>query len=337
MKLRGICRLHQIANLLESRAIVLLYHRIAQFDPDPQLLCVSPAHFAEHLHHLQRSYRPISLRALGKASSKGSIPRNAAVVTFDDGFVDNLENALPLLRRYDVPATVFVASGYVDRNREFPSDALERCLFQQGTLPNSLTLEIGGKVHSWHVGDARADQRSWNIAMENDPTPRHRCYRELHSLLRPLGDESRQSVLDNLAAWASCSTDARSDRRAFSSDELRSLNGDGLIEVGAHGANHLVLASQPCEAQQYEIAESKQRLETIIGQPVSSFSYPYGGSDDVSDHTKALVKEAGFERACANVPGPVTPRSDLFWLPRILIRDWNGEEFADRLRRAAYG
>ena len=341
MRIRGIGKLRpgirRISNLLQRRAVILLYHRIAELHPDPQLLCVTPEHFAEHLEHLRRHYRPISLRALGQALVNGRVPRKAVVVTFDDGYADNLWNARPLLERHNVPATVFVTSGYVGRDRELPSDALQRCLLQPGTLPDSLTLEIEGKTYSWQMSDSKDNTGAWNVTMENDPTPRHRYYRELHRLLRPLNDASRQVVLEALANWASCPTNSRPDRRALNADEIRMLSEDGLVEIGAHGISHLVLGAQPPEVQWKEISESKQHLEDVLGRPVTSFSYPYGGPDDVSEQTIDLVKEAGFEVACANVTAPVTARSDLFWLPRVLVRDWGEQEFTERLRRAFDG
>lgn len=341
MRIRGVGRIRRgirrISNLVQRRAIILLYHRIADLHPDPQLLCVTPAHFAEHLEHLRRHYQPVSLQALRQGLVSGNVLHKDVVVTFDDGYADNLWNAKPLLECYNVPATVFVTSGYVDRDREFLSDVLERCLLQSEPLPHTLTLAIEGQSCSWQIGDSEDNISAWDVTMESDLTPRHRCYRELHRLLRPLNDASRQIVLEALANWASCPTNARPDRRALNPDELKALSDDGLVEIGAHGVRHLLLAAQPAEAQWKEISESKQHLEDILGRPVISFSYPYGGSDDVSEQTIDLVKEAGFEVACANVHTPATARSDLFWLPRFLIRNWDGQEFAERLRKAFDG
>jgi peptidoglycan/xylan/chitin deacetylase (PgdA/CDA1 family) len=338
MRIRGVgvlrSGIRRVSNLLRSRAIVLLYHRIAELHPDPQLLCVTPAHFAQHLEHLRRYYQPISLKALRQAFVSGDVPHKVVVVTFDDGYADNLRNAKPLLESCNVPATVFVTAGYVGRDREFPHDYLERCLLQQRTLPDSLTLAIDGRTYSWQIGGFKDDVGAWNVLTGSYPSLRHLCYCELHRLLRPLNDESRQLLLNALANWSSCPTDARPDRRALNEEELRTLSEDGLVEIGAHGVNHLVLAAQPAEAQWKEINESRRHLESILGRPVTTFSYPYGGSEDINETTVELVKKAGFNVACANIPAPVTVRSDLFRLPRFLVRDWDGQEFGKRLKRA---
>lgn len=324
MMVKGISRIgrgiHRISNLLQARAVILLYHRIADLHPDPQLLCVTPEHFTQQMEYLRQHYQPISLQVLRQALVSGDLPRKAVVITFDDGYADNLWNARPILERYDIPATVFVTSGYVECSREFPSEELERYLLQARSLPEALKLVIAGKIYSWQIGDLKE-----NI---------EECYHQLHSLLRPLNQASRQVVLEDIANWASCPINARPQRRALNAGELKMLSEDGLVEIGAHGISHLVLSAQPVEVQWREISESKRFLEDILGRAVTSFSYPYGGSKDVSEETIGLVQEAGFTLACANFAAPVIRRSELFWLPRYLVRDWNREEFAKRLRGA---
>jgi peptidoglycan/xylan/chitin deacetylase (PgdA/CDA1 family) len=116
--------------------------------------------------------------------------------------------------------------------------------------------------------------------------------------------------------------------------ELKALGEGGLIEIGAHSVSHLVLAAQPISLQQEEINGSKRQLEDFLGRAVTSFAYPYGCLDDINKNTIQLVRQAGFELACTSVAKFVSLRSSLFTLPRYTVRDWNGDEFAKRLRRA---
>ena len=113
-----------------ARAVILLYHRVADLPSDPQLMAVTPRHFAEHLEVIRQSCRPLRLHDLGEA-----LPDRSVVVTFDDGYADNLHHAKPLLAAHDVPATVFVTSGYVGSDREFWWDDLERILLETPSLP----------------------------------------------------------------------------------------------------------------------------------------------------------------------------------------------------------
>ena len=328
--------IRRIYNQMRERAIILVYHRIAEHVLDPQFLCVSPSHFNEHLDCLRRDYSVVSLSSLRRSLFNRQLPRKTVVLTFDDGYVDNLWNAKPLLERYDIPATMFVTSGYVWQKRELLSDELERIILQQETLPDMLILNISGKVCSWRTGGYPAQRGAWNIGMKYDPTPRHRCYRDLHTLLRPLNETNRKAVLLKLVQWAGCSNQPRLDHCVMEKNELRALSEGGLIEIGAHSVSHLMLAVQPVSFQQEEINGSKRQLEDVLGRPVTSFAYPYGGPNDVSESTIRLVQQAGFESACiaGGIPTLVNLRSNFFTLPRYSVRDLNGDEFAKRLRMA---
>ena len=323
-------------NVLRERTVILLYHRIASHRPDPQLLCVSPEHFAEHLQVIARDYHSASLAQLRTGTGWGRPFAKTVMVTFDDGYADNCWNAKPLLEDLGIPATVFVCSGYVDSDEELPSDILERCLLGTARLPPSLTLEIAGKPRTWSIDPEVEPASDWNVTMGSDPSSRHTCYRELHRLLRPLGTAERASVLDELAEWAS-SAGGREDRRVMRSTELRSWRDGRRLDVGSHGENHLLLAAQPPDVRRQEIEASKKRLQEILAGPVETLSYPYGGHADAGIDAPRMAEEAAYSLACSNVTGIATRRSDPFWLPRHLVRDWDGDEFARRLRLAFRG
>ena len=340
--MRGTWRLRQAARSLRSfvapGALILLYHRVAELPTDPQLLAVTPAHFGEHLEVLRRRARPLSLEQLHGRLGDGGIPRRSVVLTFDDGYADNAENAEPLLGRHDVPATVFVTAGAVRAAREFWWDDLERLLLLPGTLPETLELEIEGRVERFLLGAsaryAEADfrrHRSWNAFHDSDPTPRHTAYRSLCQCLRPLPASSRRRVLDELVRQAAAAPGGRPDNRALSPEEVARLGAGGLVEVGAHTTSHPVLSALPPEDQRREIEESRARLEELRGGPVTSFAYPFGMRPDYTPETVAIVCEAGFARACSNFVGLVRPGTDPFQLPRVVVRDWDGDGFAQRL------
>jgi peptidoglycan/xylan/chitin deacetylase (PgdA/CDA1 family) len=114
--------------LLDKRGAIaiLLYHRVAELESDPQRLAVTPAHFEEHLRVLRGTCTPIELADVPRLLRAARLPKRPVAITFDDGYRDNLHEAKPLLERDGVPATVFVASGYVGREREFWWDELDR-------------------------------------------------------------------------------------------------------------------------------------------------------------------------------------------------------------------
>jgi peptidoglycan/xylan/chitin deacetylase (PgdA/CDA1 family) len=107
---------------------------------------------------------------------------------------------------------------------------------------------------------------------------------------------------------------------------------DGTLAFGAHTRGHPALNTLAPDDQREEILAGKRMLEAAIHRPVRTFAYPYGSPWDVTAETVRLAGEAGFVLACANTPGPVDSESDPFWMPRCLVRDWDGEEFTRRLR-----
>lgn len=328
------------ANKVLPSVLILAYHRVIALPTDPQLLCVSPQHFAEHLEVLKRYTRPINLQQLVDFLKFGQLPRRCTVITFDDGYADNLLHAKPLLEKFGIPATIFVATEYIDSDHEFWWDQLERVLLHPGVLPKELSLCIDGKAHNWELGDAfRYDEMdhqrhlSWNVLMEVDPSLRQVLYRTLCEMLRPLSEEKRCEVLGSLNSLSGASSKARPTHRALSAEEVVNLGQGGLIEVGAHGMTHSVLSRLPIDRQIFEIAQSKVRLEEILGSNIKSFSYPYGSLSDFTDETADSVREAGFACACANFESLVRRKADFFRLPRFLMRDWGGDKFARQLER----
>lgn len=331
----GLSRLRQTVtsalNRVRGGVVILLYHRTAHHDVDPQLLCVAPEHFKQHLDHLRKNYEVLTLTQLASAAQEGRIPRRGVLVTFDDGYVDNLWYAKPLLEQYECPATVFVVSGYVNQDREMISDELERLILKPRALPRTLNLTISGKCYSWEIDTLGVQPVKWDVTQPKYPSLRHRCYHDLHRLLRTMGAEEREEILVRLRNWANDTQSARDDYRVMNADELRELAKGDLVDVGAHTMSHLFLGAQPEEIQRREVGGSKEQLETLLACRVSMFAYPYGGRDAVCAVTERIVREVGFQAACANTPALASPRTNIFLLPRLLVRDWNKDEFSKKL------
>ncbi len=321
-----------------SGGFILLYHRVGESPTDPQQLAVTPAHFAEHLQVLRDYGRAIPLRQLSDALRERSPLCGNPVLTFDDGYADNLHYAKPLLERYDTPATVFVTSGRVGTDGEFWWDDLDRLLLQPGTVPNTLRLDLDGSSYHWQLDEAShydeeafRRNRGWSALEASDPGSRQRVYRSLCALLRPLPEELRRTAQAELQAWAGSTANGRPSHRTLSEDEVRRLADGGLVEIGAHTVSHPVLSALSERAQKQEITESRSRLEAILGHPVESFAYPYGTRADYLTATAHIAREAGFTSACSNFEGIIGANTDPYQLPRFVVRNWDGQEFDRQL------
>ena len=217
-----------------------MYHRIAAPPSDLWRLAVSPSHFVEHLDVIRADFHPISLYDLVKAIGAGSMPRRAVAFTFDDGYRDNLYTAKPLLERYDVPATVFVTTEYIDAKTDFWWDEIEQLLVQ-----------------------------------ENRVVPID--HRALRTTLQRLGPTARRESLD--AMWRNAGVDRPEADGGPTAAEIIALDTGSLIEIGAHTSTHPSLTTQSRAVQEREIRSSKDLLEDVLGHPIDGFSYPHGHFD----------------------------------------------------------
>lgn len=288
---------------------MLLYHRIAT-GFDPLLLGVSPAHFAEHLEVVRRLGTPARLDAmLEQGGRQDSGRRPLVTVTFDDGYKDNLRAAAPLLEAQEVSAMVFVTTGPIGGGSELWWDAASRLVVRDE--------------------DVRAHP-GWTIEASQDPTSSHAELRRLLRDLRGISDGERAGILEGLRA----ATDRGRPLQhpLLTADEVAELDRSPFVEVGAHTVTHPVLASLAPGAQLDEMRSSKSWLESVVGRPVTAFAYPYGTPLDYSRASVRAAREAGFVLACANVARPVGRRSPRLEVPRLVVRDWDGDELERRLR-----
>jgi peptidoglycan/xylan/chitin deacetylase (PgdA/CDA1 family) len=309
-----------------------MYHRVTELSNDPHLLAVTPKHFSEQMDVIRRHFIPVRLQKLVAALRNGKSQKRAMVVTFDDGYADNLHEAAPLLKRYDIPATVFVTTGQVGNRRESWWDELDRLLLQPGLLPPELRLNINGSTFEFQLNGASTyteqdyeRDRDWNIAREDDRGPRQYLFRKLLGVMSTMPGEERDRIVENLTTWAGANPNARPTHRSLTIDELIRLGKCALTEVGAHSMTHPKLAELSVVNQRREIKQSKQTLEAILNHPVTSFAFPFGSS---SPETVAIVRDEGFVCACSTRADVVSRGADYFQLPRLCVRDWDGETFA---------
>ncbi|MBE0417463.1 MAG: polysaccharide deacetylase family protein [Coriobacteriia bacterium] len=318
-------------------ALVLLYHRVADLDWDPQQLAVSRDNFVAQMRILSRRYRVLPLQELVDGLRRRRVPDGAIAVTFDDGYADNLHNAAPALAEFSVPATVFVSSGFVGAAREFWWDELDCIVLSPGTLPVEIELAVGrarfsailAESHQHSAADASQDV-SWSV---EDPggTERQRLYRELCAFVRPLPADDRTEALAQLRAAANAPAHARSGHLPLSTTDVRTLASHPYVDLGGHTVSHQMLSARSADEQRIEIAADRAALAEMLGHAPRLFSYPYGSLDSYTAETVDIVRETGYEGACSNHPGVVKPWTDPYRIPRYLVRDWDAETLAERI------
>lgn len=293
-----------------------MYHRVATLPGYPFPLAVTPGNFDSQMAYVKRFCHPMRLSYLAQAAGWGHVPRAAIAVTFDDGYLDNLTQALPVLRKYRIPATIFVSTGQIDSGKEFWWDELERLVLGCDSPPSSISLSLDGNGRKWTF---------------NHATDRQTAIQEIRDRMRRLHPQEREKILGSLAEQMGYHTEPRCTFLTMTSAQLKELSRCHLIDLGAHTVNHPVLSTLSKVEQEVEILDSRSRLQEIINQPITTFAYPYGAAEDFNRDSIAIVQSHGFEAACGTIPGTVGRDSDLFNLPRCWVGDWDTRHFGWRL------
>lgn len=310
--------------------MILLYHRIADEPVDPWGLAVSPAHFEEHLRVLSHARHPLPLVEFVRGLQEGNLPPNAVTVTFDDGYVDNLIYGRPRLAAADVPATVFLATGYLNSSREFWWDELVSLLVL-GDGPKNFELIVRGQSVQFEIGDNPPTHQDSN-AFAASLNMRHAALMTVWNVLRHLEDGDREVAMRILRANFAVTDRHELPRRGMTSEEVKALVADQLVTIGAHTVTHPSLPSLESDDCRREITESKLTCEALIGAPVSAFAYPYG---DFDANVREEVRSAGFAVACSTQRRPAVAKFDGFALPRFYVPNVGADAFEKALRLAS--
>lgn len=305
------------ARLLGDGPIVLMYHHVGSPVTDPWELAVSELHFQQHVEVLRRHRALMSLAELTRRHADGTLPADAAAITFDDGYASNLHLAKPILQKFEAPATVFVTTGFLRDPGEPWWDQLGSLLLGPTNLPSELTVRVAGQERTWR-------NAGWSPAL------RKAVHDEMHRLLVPSTEEHQRDAVAQLRKLIPTPLPCDAQRRTVTDSELCALAEGGLVEIGAHTVRHPSLPSLSAVEQYQEIASSKHELERRLGIPIRGFAYPYGDHDRES---VTAVRELDFAYACTTSQGYIHRNDNRFRLPRFFVKDWDGDGFSRRFAK----
>src|SRR5215217_5366262 len=134
--------LHKVRQYFEHKALVLMYHRVANVGVDPWQLAVSPKHFEEQVEQLTKHFHVIPVSELVQSLQQKSLPANSVCITFDDGYTDNYLFAKPILEKYNCPATLFIPSQFIGQEHPFWWEELEAILLTAPQLPQLFQMSM---------------------------------------------------------------------------------------------------------------------------------------------------------------------------------------------------
>ena len=274
-----------------------MYHRIGStIAGDPWEMTVSPENFELQVQQVALTRTPFPISEFVDRLVLNTLPDDAIAITFDDAYHDNLKLAKPILDRYRVPATIFVAPAFLDK-AVFWWDKLQHIVWTSPRIPASIRIELEGRLIDF-VFDAE-DRRAQALST-------------LWAAMRDLEPACREEAIDRIGERL----DARSvqcDFRPMTRGELKEV-ASGDVEIGAHTVNHAWLPALEPAAKRREILDSLTLCKELVGYAPRCFSYPYGAFDA---DTREIVREAGFLGACTVSAALVSPGCDRLALPRI--------------------
>ena len=293
-----------------QRLSILIFHRVLP-TPEP----VYPdgpdaAQFDRLMTRVARQYRVLSLGDALSHLQQRTLPRRALVITFDDGYADNAELALPILKRHGLTATVFVTTGFLDGGCMWNDRIIH--MFRRCTHDSVDLAALGLPV----LPLASVAQREHTIVTVL------KCIKYM-----PLGD--REQALSRVAAATGVASHPQG--LMMTTAQVQQMHRAG-IELGGHTVHHPILTELDRASAGAEIAQGRDRLQQMVDAPIEVFAYPNGrpGQDYAAEHVQ-LVRQAGFKGAVTTAPGTSAPGDDLFQLPRFSPWDTDPDRWAARL------
>lgn len=300
------------------RLAILNYHRIetpgenivASFRPN---FSASVKAFEEQMDYITRNYNVVSLeRFLSWQSDGESLPEFPLMITFDDGYRDNLTTALPILKKHGLPAVIFLTSGHIGVSQGFYWDISAQYFFHSKKRSASLP----------HLGE-----KAWA-----DESARLSVISEWVEALKRISEADKQAAMQALSSILEVEVPSETFNGVMLSwDEARSMISEG-IAFGAHTVSHPILTRVSLEQAEHEMAESKKQIEEKLGIPVRTIAYPNGQKSDISPALEKAAEKVGFQAAFSLMPGP-SPLDEVQCNPFSIRRIYIGS--ADTLPRFA--
>ncbi|MGA9422485.1 MAG: polysaccharide deacetylase family protein [Rhodanobacteraceae bacterium] len=303
--MRGI-----LAKCLPAKGIVgLNYHRIgdgSRSNLDRGLWSATRESFDQQLAYLKRNCDVIAPADIDEARKDARSLH--VLVTFDDGYRDNYEVAFPALQRHGIPATFFIATGFIDQPRLPWWDEIAAIV----RFSPRDTLELDGWL--------------------SEPLPirlgeRQQTIETLLALYKSLPTARAKSFIHDLRASAAApTTQPAAERLWMTWDMIRDLAAHGMT-IGGHTVNHVVLANASREEQRREISACTQRIEHEVGLPVRYLAYPVGGRDTFNADTLECLRQAGIRYAFSYYGGYATAESHPYDMPRMAMEPYIDREW----------
>lgn len=300
-----------------AKLSILIFHRVLP-EPDPVFPDETDAsHFNQMMGWIKTWFNVMPLDVAVDALKRRNLPARALAITFDDGYADNRKIALPILKRHDLSATFFIATGYLDGGRMWNDTVTEAI---RGCQASHLELDDI---------EALAGSRLKTLPIES-VSEKRTAIQTLLGQLKYLPASEREAASRSIADRCKVNLP---DNLMMTSQQVVEMRRSGM-SIGAHTVTHPILAKLQALDVRKEISECKQSLESILEEEINLFAYPNGKPNlDFQPKDAAIVKELGFKAAVTTAWGVTDSEGDLMQLPRFTPWDKSRLSFGTRLVR----
>lgn len=325
----------KLRKLVENKAVVLMYHRVADLLIDPFELSVSTEKFEHQIQSLAKNFTILRTEEIVHNLQRGKVPSNAVCITFDDGYADNYINALPILEKYKCPATFYITTGLIEQPQMYWWDELQYIFLHTPILPPKLSININGDVveevlqnNGVMQTDDWVKSRHWQFEDE-PPTQRCTLFKNIWAKLKAMPHNERRCELDKLRIWANLPTHFGKDYFPMTNEQLKEVSKHPLISLGIHTHTHPSLALCDSQTQNNEIVTCKKYLQHFNIPPIPTISYPFG---EFNDQTLSIAKSERIMGGFTTNEQFVTRRTDPLCIGRFQVKNWSGPEFEQHIK-----
>ena len=293
--------------LNRKKILILAYHGVTkrEFQIPPWTLILLNT-FEHQIKFIAEKYNIISLKQVVEGMKNGnSLPENPAVITFDDGYKNNLTLALPILQKYRVPATIFLTAGYIGSKEILPLDEVYLVITHPKNRSPITISEIG--LGPLLLDSEEAILKSYYECvrvLKSFPTKEQKIYLALLKEMLESDYEKRDIV---------------EEFRLLSHEEIEKLSKSGLIDFGAHTVSHEILTNISLEEAENEIIGSKDIIEKYLDEAITFFAYPNGTEADYNNEHIKFLEENKFICSVTTVPKLNTIKDNPYRLGRMSI------------------
>lgn len=298
-----------------GNAIVLCYHRVMPdsfFSKHSPLnpLVVSVSNFERHMRYLSKNYNIISFDDLYKPFTSTKTP---LVITFDDGYLDNLTNALPILEKYNIPATIYITTKFLKGDGR---------MWWYELWDN---IEKKSKIEFSHEG------KIFNFNTNNYFQKLY-CFKKLRKYILSLNSNKINSFIDEFSE-----NEIDYINICLNKTQVKYLSSHKLITIGAHTINHPNLNSLTNSQMENEISESKYFLEKLLNIKVKHFAYPFGTIRECKQREHDAAKKIGFNTAATTYLKPFFLKNEnKFSIPRIIVENFSNNSLRNHINGVGY-